>query len=309
VNTANTDTWGAVDLTDFSEFSKSYPSFEGDSNYFHCCDYLAPLDTVEFLDFAEFSKHYLHLYQEQGSTAPQSIAYSEGTVELNLTENDPLNGCRTLQAEVTLRNVEKYSVLLISFKNENPRFRFNGWTPNVDYPSKTMCAEVIRNGQREIVIGAVGSKSLDGYAINLGRFEVEISSNEDLDLSADDFSLVIADLLEVGGDVRVFRGSTLDRNLTPAVYRNQLSQNYPNPFNPSTTIAFSIAADSHVNLRIYDVTGALVKTLVNEQRRKNNYRVVWDGRNNQGNTVASGVYFYRLVAEQFNATKKMILLR
>ena len=88
-----------------------------------------------------------------------------------------------------------------------------------------------------------------------------------------------------------------------------LRQNYPNPFNPTTTIAFSIATDSEVELAIYDVTGARVRTLVREHRRANNYRELWDGTSDSGDTVASGVYFYQLMAQNFSQTKKMVLLK
>jgi hypothetical protein len=92
-------------------------------------------------------------------------------------------------------------------------------------------------------------------------------------------------------------------------YINNLEQNCPNPFNPTTTIAYSIANDNDVELKIFDVSGALVKTLVKESKKANNYKVIWDGRNNSGNSVASGVYFYRLIAGDFRATKKMVFLK
>lgn len=90
---------------------------------------------------------------------------------------------------------------------------------------------------------------------------------------------------------------------------DQLAQNVPNPFNPTTTIEYAIARRSRVQLNVYDVRGRHVKTLVDRNVGPDSYRVVWDGRNSAGNSVASGVYFYRLVAEGFVATKKMVLLR
>ena len=98
---------------------------------------------------------------------------------------------------------------------------------------------------------------------------------------------------------------------TPAgpVLRNSLAQNYPNPFNPQTTIAFSIEQRTHVRLAIYDVNGALVRTLSNEPRAPGAYRLTWDGRNANGASVASGVYFYRLTAGSFAQTRKMVLLK
>jgi uncharacterized repeat protein (TIGR01451 family) len=95
-----------------------------------------------------------------------------------------------------------------------------------------------------------------------------------------------------------------------AIYlKNELKQNHPNPFNPTTTIRFSIADDSHVRLNVYDVTGKLVRVLVNEMRRPNNYAVEWDGRNQAGQSVATGMYFYRITAGKFTQTKKMLLLK
>ncbi|MDH3199054.1 MAG: T9SS type A sorting domain-containing protein, partial [Candidatus Krumholzibacteria bacterium] len=93
-------------------------------------------------------------------------------------------------------------------------------------------------------------------------------------------------------------------------YTNSLAQNYPNPFNPTTTITFTVKARTRVRLRIYDVTGALVKKLVDDVRAPGiTHEVRWDGRNEVGKSVASGVYFYRLVAKDFVQTRKMVVLK
>jgi hypothetical protein len=88
-----------------------------------------------------------------------------------------------------------------------------------------------------------------------------------------------------------------------------LEQNYPNPFNPVTTIAFGLRAGGHVSLRIYDAAGRLVTTLVDESRPAGIYNVEWNGLGRDGTQAASGVYFYRLTAMEFEETRKMILLR
>ena len=88
-----------------------------------------------------------------------------------------------------------------------------------------------------------------------------------------------------------------------------LAQNFPNPFNPVTTIGFGIKEQGHVSLRIYDAAGRLIATLVNETRPAGSYTTKWNGRSTEGPTVASGVYFYRLITKEFEETKKMILLR
>lgn len=81
-----------------------------------------------------------------------------------------------------------------------------------------------------------------------------------------------------------------------------LSQNYPNPFNPSTTIEFSIARSENIILKVYNILGQEVKTLINGELKQGNYKVTFDGTN-----IASGVYIYRLSSNTVNITKKMIL--
>jgi hypothetical protein len=95
------------------------------------------------------------------------------------------------------------------------------------------------------------------------------------------------------------------------VTRGSLSQNYPNPFNPTTTIRYLVpdGGVQRVHLAVYDVSGALVRTLVDRERPGGRYTVEWDGRNDQGQPVGSGVYFYRLVERGYTQTKKMLLLK
>jgi len=88
----------------------------------------------------------------------------------------------------------------------------------------------------------------------------------------------------------------------PKYYR--LYQNYPNPFNPSTTISYSISEIEFVTLKVYDVLGNEITTLVNEEKPIGNYQVEFDATN-----LASGIYFYRLRAGDFIKTKKMILMK
>ncbi len=88
-----------------------------------------------------------------------------------------------------------------------------------------------------------------------------------------------------------------------------LSQNYPNPFNPSTEINFDVPVRSHVTLKVYNVLGQKVKTLVDEELAPKRYIADWDGTTDNGTKVASGIYFYKLEAGDFTETKKMLLLK
>jgi hypothetical protein len=83
-----------------------------------------------------------------------------------------------------------------------------------------------------------------------------------------------------------------------------LSQNYPNPFNPTTTINFSIPKSGFVTIKVYDVLGREVTTLVSQELSAGNYKQQWNA-----NRMPSGIYFYRLQSGSFTETKKLILLK
>jgi len=88
-----------------------------------------------------------------------------------------------------------------------------------------------------------------------------------------------------------------------------LQQNYPNPFNPETVMKFSVPQDCWVSLKVFNLLGQVVTTLVDEQKSAGEYAVQWNGKNQQGQDVASGVYFYRIKAGDYESVKRMTLLR
>jgi len=93
----------------------------------------------------------------------------------------------------------------------------------------------------------------------------------------------------------------------PKVYA--LRQNYPNPFNPSTEISFDLPKAGQVELRIFNVLGQQVRALANQAMEAGQHTITWDGRDQGGTQVSSGVYFYRLSAGAYTDTKKMMLLK
>lgn len=88
-----------------------------------------------------------------------------------------------------------------------------------------------------------------------------------------------------------------------------LEQNTPNPFNPTTKIRYSLSHPTQVSLNVYNVSGRLVRNLVNEFQGASSYEVVWDGKDNSDRSAASGVYYYSLNADKKAETRKMILIR
>ena len=89
----------------------------------------------------------------------------------------------------------------------------------------------------------------------------------------------------------------------------ELSQNFPNPFNPSTDIQFTVGKDALVSLNIYDIQGRLVSSLVdNSFYSSGSYKITWDGNNQHGTQVPSGMYMYKLVSEHQTVSRKMVLM-
>ncbi|MDY6914945.1 MAG: T9SS type A sorting domain-containing protein, partial [Candidatus Cloacimonadota bacterium] len=88
-----------------------------------------------------------------------------------------------------------------------------------------------------------------------------------------------------------------------------LKGNYPNPFNPETTIQYSVNNPANVKIEVYNTKGQKVRTLVDEHKNAGEYNVVWQGKNEAGNSVASGVYFYRLTSNNETEAKKMLLIK
>ena len=106
-----------------------------------------------------------------------------------------------------------------------------------------------------------------------------------------------------------FRGESNDDPLVDAPSLTLLGGNYPNPFNPTTTISYNMPTSGDVKLNVYNLRGQLVRSLVNEAKTVGNHKVVWDGKDDRGNIMASGIYFYRLETGKHSETRKMMLMK
>jgi hypothetical protein len=88
-----------------------------------------------------------------------------------------------------------------------------------------------------------------------------------------------------------------------------LMQNFPNPFNPTTVLTYDMASAGQVTIQVFDVSGRLIRTLLDARAELGRHQVAWDGKDASGSSVPSGIYFYRMKTSGFDATKKMILVR
>jgi flagellar hook assembly protein FlgD len=125
--------------------------------------------------------------------------------------------------------------------------------------------------------------------------------------SSVDFAVVNATVDGTNGLAAATNLASMTYKAKPTVYA--LSPNYPNPFNPTTTIEYSIPASGNVELAIYNAAGQKVRTLVSEHQSASFYKAVWDGRNDMGESVGSGIYFSRLVSGNFSKIQKMTLIK
>jgi len=140
--------------------------------------------------------------------------------------------------------------------------------------------------------------------------------NTDTPVFSVNFNTIIGNPSEVTVDYmmfdEVFTGALIptanDGAVNPVVV-TELSANYPNPFNPETTISFNLKTSEYATLSIYNQRGQLVGTLVNETLTPGEHSIIWKGKDLNGKSVASGVYFYKLKAGSYTKTRKMILMK
>ncbi len=157
--------------------------------------------------------------------------------------------------------------------------------------------------------------------IDLKKSELEIENGPSLNFARKD-----PEVVSFNGSIYVFGGLDQDglpvtsveklslvTGITNNNYSNpqnfELEDNYPNPFNPSTQIAFKISKTAKVSLDVYNILGTHVRNIVTNTFSPGEYKYTWNGKDNNGNTLASGVYIYTLSSDYFTSSKKMVLLK
>jgi len=106
-----------------------------------------------------------------------------------------------------------------------------------------------------------------------------------------------------------FHGPVMAKVTAATPTQFTLDQNYPNPFNARTMISYTLKTDADVTLKIYNILGQEIKTMVKKHQLAGTYTITWDGKDSKGNDVSSGIYFYRIKAGDFSAERKMTYLK
>ena len=135
--------------------------------------------------------------------------------------------------------------------------------------------------------------------------------NTSFDLSSLDRSNALIEINYVAYDDsnRVIARGTQTFNIIAIPDQFALHQNYPNPFNPTTRINYDVPEMGHTDIRLYDLMGREVRTLLNRELAAGYHTINWDGKNNRGQIVSAGIYFCQLRARGFTKTLKMMLLK
>jgi hypothetical protein len=239
-------------------------------------------DVINFEDLMVFAMNFgvvssSKTMEPYGSSVDLAwVSYDDGTMALRLVDGSGLKGLR-ITADVAVRNVSAGALL-----DEQSELTFVKNVGNrLDASVAVMGLNTGFSGSGDLLVIAADQEIARGQLTITAR----AVDNKELAVNLDESS-----------DVAI-----------PRVF--ELHRNYPNPFNPLTKISFSLPAAHNVELSVYSLDGRKVATLVNELREPGLHEVLWTGRDDNGRTVASGTYFYRLNAGPYSDVKKMTLMK
>lgn len=186
---------------------------------------------------------------------------------------------------------------------------------NIDNEKHTVVLGLISmvTGEKPDMVAGSGSVAELHFKLDPGVESVEINPitierpNHSLTYYYNDYSSGRPEVVSVHPEVEA--GQVFYSNPQAIPTQFALHQNSPNPFNPTTRISFDLPKAGDVKIAVFNVLGQRVTDLVDGYRDAGSYDVIWDGKDNSGATVASGMYFYKISTADFSETKKMLLLK
>ena len=308
-----------VDFGDFIAFAGAFNTVIDGPGY------IANADTnddgaVDFTDFLNFAGSFNSVAatvngQPAGSTKVIPRTLQPGVndnveLSLNLESNKVLVG-QTVTLNVSVDNAASLQGFGFGLTYDTDKFEFVNATPAEEDLLKADGAETPVFLMNEDAPGelSIANAIVDGSPVT-GTGDVVSLTFRVLTEFEDNARFEIAEGVVFDGSKLtnfVVALGNLNVESTPTEFA--LLQNFPNPFNPETTIKYNLADGKNVSLRIYNVVGQVVRTLVAEQQNAGRYTVRWNGTDDRGVSVSSGIYFYQIAAGDYSDVKKLMLLK
>lgn len=244
---------------------------------------------------------------ESEFTVPVSISHDEALAAMDI----PLTyskGVTLLSVSFENTTVANFDVKIANLDAQNNRVSI-GLVDMVNAPKEDAFLKPSASGVNNIAVLHFRLDDVNLQTLEIGTYTSEFPAHELMFVYNEVVDGVphVRDLAPEFSGGSVSLSSRAPNAALPTDFA--LSQNVPNPFNPTTDISFALPKDAKVSLEIYNVLGQHVKTLVDDYMRAGQQTVSWDGTDVTGRTVASGVYFYKLNANEFSQTKKMMMLK
>ncbi len=274
----------------------------------------SPITNPQALANADFNKDGVineadltALYDFINGISP-NVTQSSGSVSIG---NVTYNQTSSATLPIAISNAQNVNSLLLTLYYDPALISFNAFTKSININGSLVQALESKPGEAKFFFNS--PKALSGN-FNPGNFILSFLNNSIPVGSVIKSSFSINGNPQQQGPTLTFGKNGLivtGIDNTPGSLPKEfsLSQNYPNPFNPTTEINYQLPKAANVSIKIYNMLGQEVKTLVDEQKPAGSYNIQWNGRNNSGEQVSSGAYIYRIVAGDFVTAKKMIFLK
>jgi hypothetical protein len=303
-----------VDFNDFVVFAQAFGKKTGDSGFNFQAD-TNDDGVINFNDFVNFAQSFGKTAVPPTATKPVIIETPPGVngnaeLSLSLTSDRVIVG-QTVSVDVSLANLEALQAFGFVLNYDADKFEFVEAAPAENDLLKTSGGETpIFFKQTESGQVTIANAVVDGEAVS-GQGSVVTLTFKVLREFEDQARFEVADGIvfdsEQFANAVVVLGA-LSVESTPTEFA--LLQNFPNPFNPETTIKYNLAEATDVHLRIFNIVGQVVRTLVAERQSAGRYQVRWSGTDDRGASASSGIYFYELSAGgKFQDVKRLMLLK
>ena len=303
-----------VDFEDFVAFAAAFNSQKGDANYNPQAD-VDDDGTVDFSDYvtaaASFGRMAVVPAGSKLAVVPQRPGVNADTeMTLELASDKVLVG-ETISLTVSMANARQLNGFGLELVYDADKFEFVSAVPAENDLLKSEGGEtpLFKNwpeeGRVSVVNAIIESGSVSGEGA-LVTFTFKVLSEFEDNARFEIAQGVVFDPEKLQNPVVTL--GALDVQSTPTEFA--LHQNFPNPFNPQTNIPYDLAEGGDVVLRIYNLLGQEVRTLVRERQAPGRYTVQWSGMDDRGVSVSSGIYFYQVsVAGKFQDAKRLMLLK